>query len=387
MPERLTLRSLNRALLARQGLLSRWELPVPDVVESVGALQAQHWPSVRVALWSRTARVRLDDIHEAFERRRLVAGTLLRRTLHVVTARQHPVYAVVAREGGDDDSRRTSTGPSADGLESLREEVLVHAGAVPRSRVELVAFIEDWIARHPPVLAEPEIARQRQYQWRPLLTSSAFVRVAADGDWSGSRTPDDRLDARSVHAAHLDGGRPPATEEALGALVRWHLGAFGPAGADDVAAWIGWRTGPVREAVDRLGDELGRFQDEAGRTLYDLPGAPRPDPDVPAPPRLLPGFDSALLAYAAARRARIVPPSSRERIYVRANLQVLPTFLVDGMVAGTWSTKAGSREATLSLRPFERLGRASRDGLVDEAERLLRFSQPAASVHRVEFDG
>jgi len=122
----------------------------------------------------------------------------------------------------------------------------------------------------------------------------------------------------------------------------------------------------------------------AGRALHDLPGAPRPDPDAPAPVRFLPAFDSVQLAYAARRRQRFLPDAYGELIYLPKNLQVLPAVLVDGMVAGTWAVRAQRRQATLSLRLFARLPRPAHGAVLEEAERLVRFSQPAARAHAVE---
>jgi hypothetical protein len=99
--------------------------------------------------------------------------------------------------------------------------------------------------------------------------------------------------------------------------------------------------------------------------------------------RLLPWFDSVLLAYTPRHRARILPEAYKDRVYVRANLQWLPTLLVDGLVAGTWSVQAGKREAALSLRPFTELSRPVLRELTEEAERLVRFLRPTASSHRV----
>ena len=129
--------------------------------------------------------------------------------------------------------------------------------------------------------------------------------------------------------------------------------------------------------------DLERFEDEDGRALYDLPDAPRPDPETPAPPRLLAAFDSVLLAYATKRRARILPDAHRDAVYERRNLQIRPSYLVDGLVAGTWSIEVKRREATLTLRPLERLARATRTALVDEAERLARALHPQAKAHKV----
>ena len=119
------------------------------------------------------------------------------------------------------------------------------------------------------------------------------------------------------------------------------------------------------------------------RTQIVKDGAPRPDAELPSPVRFLPEFDSAQLAYAARRRQRILPDAHREKVYVRANLRVLPTFLVDGMMAGTWSVDERRREATLTLQPFEKLSRTARAALTGEAERLLRFSRPAARAFHV----
>jgi len=370
------LRELNRALLARQGLLEPWEKPLGEVVESIGAIQAQAWTGLPVAFWSRVRRFAAEDLYAALERRELVTGTLLRGTLHLVSAREHPSYAAAVEASGVCDWRRISKEPFPQ-MDTLRADLLAYAAAV-RTVEETCDFIEDWIARHPGALDEKEHALQRQYKWRPFRLSTAFLRAPEEGPW-GARAPAAFLAA--PRTAEL-----PSPEEALATVlpvVRYHLRAFGPAAAEDVAYWIGWKTPPVRSALEKLGPELVRFKDEAGRTLYDLPEAPRPDSDVPAPVRILPGFDNVMLAYDARRRQRILPDEHREKVYVRANLQVLPTFLVDGMIAGTWSVEEKRREATLTLRPFEKLARADHAAVLEEAERLVRFSQPAAKAHHV----
>jgi hypothetical protein len=372
----LTLRALNRALLARQGLMERRDVPVVDLVERIGAIQAQYWPAVPVALWSRASAFQADDLSRALEARQLLMGTLLRSTLHVVSARQHPHYAAVVRDSGAAGWTRTGAEPPPE-IDVLRAELVAYA-ASPRTVEELRAFVEAWIDRHRPPLAEDELAFQRGYRWRPLIASCGLVRAPAGGRWDGARPP----------AAAIAPPQPASAspEEALDAVVGWHLRAFGPAAADDVAGWIGCRTPPVREALERMSPELLSFEDDAGRALYDLPDGPRPDPDAPAPVRLLPWFDSALLAYAPRHRARILPEAYRDRVYVRANLQWLPTILVDGLVAGTWAIDAGRREAALTLRPFTPMTRPVKTELLAEAERLIRFLRPAAAAHRVTVD-
>jgi len=370
--EALTTRALNRALLARQGLLAKLEMPLVEAVEAIGALQAQSWPALPVALWSRVRDFQAVDLYRALERRELVVGTLLRRTLHLVSAREHPGYAQAVEASGVNHWQRTSKEPLAQ-REALRSELREYA-AIPRGAEEIPAFLEAWMARHPGAIDEKEAALQREHKWRPIRSTSDFVRVPADGTW-GERVP----------AAFLasPAGSPVSPNEALDAAIRCHLRAFGPAGADDVADWIGWKTPPVRAALERLAPGLARFADEAGRALYDLPSAPRPAPEIPAPVRFLPEFDSVQLAYAAKRRQRILPDAHREKVYVRANLRILPTFLVDGMMAGTWSAGERKREATLTLQPFERLSRPALAAVTEEGERLLRFCQPAAKAAHV----
>jgi hypothetical protein len=372
--QRLTLRALNRAVLARQGLLDRLELPLVEAVEAIGALQAQHWPALPAALWSRVRGFAVEDLYGGLERGELVVGTLVRNTLHLVSAHEHPAYAAVVTAAGADDWRRTNAEPSAE-AQTLRAQLLSYAEEAPRSGREIAAFIEDWVAAHPDAIDPEELEHQRKYGWRAFQRWSALVRAPADGRW-GTKAP------AALRAAPRRSERP-AGDDALDTVIRRHLRAFGPAGAEDVASWIGWRTPPVRAALERLGPGLARFEDEDGRPLHDLPEAPRPDPETPAPARLLAAFDSVLLAYGATRRARILPDAYRDAVYERANLRIRPSFLVDGLVAGTWTVEVRRREAIVSLRPLARLARPARAALVEEAERLVRAVRPAAAAHSV----
>jgi Winged helix DNA-binding domain len=376
MAGRLTDAALNRALLARQGLLERMDAPAVDAVEAIGAVQAQHWPAPRAALWSRVDGFEAAELYSALDRGELVAGTLLRGTIHLVSAREHAAYAAVAEAFGALDWRRVSVDePPSAAQEELVAAVVAHAGQQPRGADELVAFVEAWVEEHPGAVDDAELERQREYTWRPLRSTAAFVRAPASGGF-GPRTP------AGLAAAPQ---RPPDLdlEGALDAVVRRHLRAFGPAGADDVAQWIGWKVPPVRAALERLEGELERFEDAGGRPLYDLPGAPRPEPDDAVPVRLLPWFDSVLLAYAPGRRARILPDAHRDAVYNRRNLQIRPTFLVEGVVAGTWSIEAKGRKAALTLAPLRKIPKRTTTALADEAERLVRFLHPDASAPSV----
>jgi hypothetical protein len=372
-------RALNRALLARQGLLEPFAAPPVEIVERIGAVQAQHWPAVAAALAVRSEGFDLPALEAALDGGELVFGTLLRGTLHVVTAAADPEHAAVTAASGADDWRR-ATKEAVPAGDALRRELAAWVGGGPRSVGEIDTWIEAWIearlTAEPGLVPAAEVERQRALRWRPLRAWSGLVRVPADGRW---------LKAPTAYRAAPAAAGEVNPEAALGAVVRRHLAAFGPAAAEDVAAWTGCRVPIVRAALARLARELATFRDAAGRVLHDLPEAPRPAADVPAPPRLLPWFDSTLLAYDVKRRGRILPDAHKAAVYNRANLRYEPTLLVDGFVAGTWTIETKRRETTLTLRPLARLDRGTRDALAAEAERLARATQPAARTHRAAF--
>jgi hypothetical protein len=159
----------------------------------------------------------------------------------------------------------------------------------------------------------------------------------------------------------------PSREEGAERFVRSYLAAFGPATQEDLVRFAGVRVGDVRLGLDRL--ELRRFLDERGRVLLDLPGAPLPDGETEAPVRLLPKWDSSLLAYAPPERTRILPEKYRTTV-IRSNGDVLPTVLVDGFVAATWRV---GRKSQLEISPLRRLSKVERAQIDDEGERLREF--------------
>ena len=150
-------------------------------------------------------------------------------------------------------------------------------------------------------------------------------------------------------------------------LALRYLAAFGPATASDIQTWSGLQGGPA--ILERLRARLRVFADERGRALYDLPRAPRPAPETPAPPRFLPEYDNAFIAHAD--RARIVAPDDLG--LMRAGNGFLSPFLVDGFVRGTWKVVAGEGRATLVLRPMRRLAPVERVAVEEEGQRLLSF--------------
>jgi hypothetical protein len=374
-PERLSDRALNRALLARQGLLARLQGPLVEVIEAIGAMQGQAWAALPVGLWSRMSAFRPGDLYGALERGELLWGIGIRGTLHLVSARQHATYAAIAAATGSWHRAIAETTPA---MGELRDALLEFAGDQPRTNEEIREFAEAWVGEHPDAIDPRELEAQRSLKWRPIYRWSALTRAPGGGSW-GAKAPAEHLTAPNPPGSR----RAPSVEEALERVARFHLRAFGPAAAEDVACWIGWRTPPIRALLDSLGGELASFEDERGRTLYDIPDAPRPDPDTAVPPRLLGAFDSTLLAYAAKRRERILPEGLRDVVYQKANLQIRPTLLIDGLVAGTWSIDVRRAEATLRLRPAGELPRAAAAALSAEGTGLLEALHPSAKAHRV----
>jgi hypothetical protein len=186
-----------------------------------------------------------------------------------------------------------------------------------------------------------------------------LVRVPPSGTWERRRA--------DLYAAAEDWLGPPdvAPEQALELLVRRYLSGFGPAAVADVANWAGLTPRDLEPALERL--DLRRFRAETGEELLDLPRAPRPAPDTPAPVRFLPTWDATLLAHA--RRTSILPDEHRSKVFHTRTPHSVGTFLVDGAVAGTWRYEKG-RVLTES---FGRLDAATRRELGEELERLTEF--------------
>jgi hypothetical protein len=368
-----TERELNRALLERQGLLERIDAPLPEAVERIGAVQAQSWPAAAVALWSRVEGFTPDALYAAMEDGTLVNGLVHRGTVHLVSAREHPMYAGVFEGSGNAVPWRTKAERGA-GADDLLPHVRKAATGKVLTSADVAELAEAWVGKHPDALPDEELEHQRKASWRALLRCGDLVRVPSSGSW-GAKAPDAVTAAPKAKAA---------ADTALREAVLAHLRAFGPAGADDVAQWLGWKVGPVKEALEAA-DGLEELQD-GRRTVYDIAGAPRPDGDGEAPVRFLAAFDSVILAYAPKRRTRIVPEGRFEAIYNRANLQIRPTFLVDGFVAGTWSAQVKGRKGTVTITPFGRLPRGAKGALQDEAEALLAGVHPAATNRSVAFE-
>jgi hypothetical protein len=347
VPQRvLSRRALNRALLARQRLLERSDEDLVTVVEQVGGLQTQYAPSAYIGLWSRLRSFRRNDLTRALEERQVVQGTLMRSTIHIVSARDYPLLAAGLRRGRREWWVRIQ-GRQLDGidLDAAAGRLRHHLADGPLRQATLI-----------------ERMTADGYPRAAVLGAGVavdLVRVPPSGTWDSRRA-----DLYGLAATWL-----PATDateaDGMDLLARRYLGGFGPATVADLAGWAGLPVTHLRPAIDRL--ELRRYRDQDGRELLDLPGAPLPDPDTPAPVRYLPTWDATLLVHA--RRSQILPERHRPRVFATRNPQSFPTFLVDGAVAGTWRYEEGR----VSLEPFERLPRGARDELETEGATLATF--------------
>lgn len=366
-PRVLSDRELNRALLARQFLLRRVALTPTAAIERLAGLQAQWAPAPYVGLWSRLARFTIADLERALAARRVVKASLMRGTLHLVSARDYPALSVATTRARPEHwtplSRRV---PNA---KAIHRATLRYARSA-RTRDELARFIAaQGVA---PDLAAPAL-------WWMIASHGWLVHVPPSGTWA-HRVSGDLIAAD----AWIRAAREPEVDAAVRITVQRHLGAFGPATVDDISSWSSVRSPAIRAALDALGPKIRTFTDARGRTLYDLKGAPLPDAGLPAPVRYLPKWDSTLLAYAPPERVRILSEAHR-RTVIGKNGDVAQTILVDGMVAGTWAIAAKPAVATITVTPFGRVSKGDRAALTEEGERLARFIAPAAEAHRVAF--
>jgi len=326
-------RALNRALLARQGLLERAAVPTPQMLERMAGLQAQYAPSMYVGLWSRLDDFARGDLTRALEAREVVQATLMRSTIHLVSRADYWPFAIAVREARREAwLRSTRSDPPEVAADTLRAAL---AGGATLRRKEIEALIGKEAARGVGLWVD-------------------VVRAPPSGTWERRRA--------DLYALAEDWIGPPDLERdaAVEHLVRRYLAGFGPATAKDVVSFTGLPVATLTPVLDRL--ELERHDD-----LLDLPGAPRPDPDTPAPPRFLGTWDASLLVHA--RRTGFLPEEHRPKIFHTKAPQSFPTFTVDGAVAGTWKHDAGRIE----LNPFGRLAPADRRALESEAERLATF--------------
>jgi hypothetical protein len=334
----LTLRELNRATLERQLLLTRRRLPPARAVGRLAGMQAQ-WPAAPyVGLWSRLAGFRRESLERAVLDRSVVKATLMRSTLHLVARADYPLFAVALT------GMRTWADEVIGDAEPLVPHVRALAANGPLTMQDALAYLE---REHGHV----DVHARRV--WHAVRTRAHVHHAPETALWSSQ--------PRAVYVALEE---PDGIDVAAARveLLRRYLAAFGPATRADLADWSGLRVGDFD--WDTL--PLRRLRSEDGRELLDLPRAPLPAGDTPAPVRFLPKWDSVLLAFKD--RARVLPDEYRKAV-IRKNGDVAQTFLVDGVVRGTWRVE----KERVVVEPFEPLPRAARAAVEDEAHGLAAF--------------
>jgi Winged helix DNA-binding domain len=359
----LTRRQLNRATLARQLLLARARVPTVTAVERLCGLQAQEAKPPFVGLWTRVERFRRQDLHQALHAREVVRATLLRGTLHLLSAKDYLAFRAPFQPMLLEAMRML--GPRAEGLELDKLLLVARTLLAERPRtfnelrgllVEAFPEANDRALGYAVRMGLPLVMVPTHDRWAfPSVAAFTLAETWLDAPVSGDGTPE--------------------------ALVPGYLAAFGPATAADMQTWSGLRG--LRRVVEGMRPRLRVFEDERGRELFDLPDAPRPDEDVPAPPRFLPEFDNLMLAHAD--RSRVLPDEYRGLV-VTKNLRVRATFLWDGVVRGTWTVEPKKAAATLRLTPFEALPRGAADELAEEGDALLHFVEADATTFHVKLD-
>ena len=350
----LSQRALNRATLARQMLLERRKATVAQAIEKLAGLQAQAPNPPYIGLWSRLEGFRREQLTEALKKRRVVRMSTMRATLHLMAASD----ALVWRPLLEPVHQRGLAGEHARALEGIDRAAVVKAG---------------WALLREGPLTGSELGQALAARWKDhqpaslaalIRNSLPLVHLPPAGSWNSHQSAQLQPIGQWLGDSAADAAA--ATQDDL--LLRY-LGAFGPATLADVGAWsglTGWKA-----VAERLRPRLRVFAGEQGQELFDLPRAPRPGPDAPAPPRLVAEWDNLLLSHAD--RSRVMSEAHRSRVFT-VNGIVRGTVLLDGFVAGTWKIERAKNAATVVLEPFARWSKADRLGVQEEAMRLLAFA-------------
>lgn len=357
-------RALNRATLARQHLLARTSRSVPEVVADLVGLQAQAPFPPYYGLWSRIAGFVPDDLSALLLDRTLVRIVVMRGTIHLVTADDclllrpwvQPVF----------DRWLTADKDRAAGLDGLSVDDVAEAG-------------RELLASAPMTAKELGSALQKSFPDAPAASLEFAIR---------NRVPVVQIPPRAIWGktgqptwalAESWLGRPLDPAPAASSIVLRYLAAYGPASVADVQAWCGLTR--LGEIVEQLLPSLRVFRSEDGTTLYDVPSAPRPSPDTPAPARYLAEFDNVLISYAD--RTRIISDEARKRVFTINGL-IRGTITTDGIVRGIWKLDKTRGTTTLVVEPFAKLRKSDLTALTKEGAALLTFAAPE-DTHDIHF--
>jgi hypothetical protein len=361
MSEVLSRCALNRATLARQLLLERAPMSPLAAVEHLVGLQAQVPHNPYTGLWSRLKGFRPESLSELLEQRHVVRVGVMRGTIHLVTAADCLLLRPLTQPAFEDQLRRHREHAPAlrdVDLEPVVELAQAFLEEKPRSGAELRAILsERFPGLDPAALAHACSVRL------------AFVQVPPRGLWGKS------AQVMSTTAESWL-GRPFAADPSIDEVVLRYLAAFGPASVADVTTWC--RLTGMRAVVERLRPHLVTFRDERGRALFDLPDAPRPDADTPAPVRFLPEYDNVLLSHDD--RSRFVSEADRSTLAHGWNVG-WGAVLYDGSVRGRWRLEPEG----LNVLHVDRLPKKAVTAIAAEARRVTRFLEAAPDVRLAPF--
>jgi hypothetical protein len=351
--QNLSLRALNRATLKRQMLLERTGIPLTDAVAFLGGLQAQQSNDPYIALWSRLEAFRQDELTALIVGRCLLRATTMRGTLHL-----HTVDDLVGFRGLVQPFLRAqwkSNFLKRFGDEDESEVIKAGIRLIDRKPMTAGALAKALAPRFPS--AEPVALSAA------VALHETLVQIPPTRLWGNGSAP--LLQRLQTYLPRVPDPALTRTD-----LVRRYLGAFGPASVRDMQVWC--RLTRLGAAFEEIKDELAVFSDEEGRTLYDLPGAPRPDEDAPAPVRFLPLYDNVYLGYADRRRL-LEPHMGHSGSMFQ---QFRPAVLINGTICAGWSLRRKRKAATLEIQFYRPLSRRERDEIAAEAESFLAFLVP-----------
>ncbi|MFN8371823.1 MAG: winged helix DNA-binding domain-containing protein [Anaerolineae bacterium] len=366
MTERmLTLRELNRTTLARQMLLQRAEMSAAAAIERLVGMQSQALPAPFIGLWTRLKDFQRAELSTLIEQHAVVKATLMRGTLHLFTAADYLRFRTTLQPAlsSAGASITKSRGAQFD-VNKILDAARDFISEQPRSFAEISAMLE---ALEPGV----DIGAMRY----TVRTTLPLVQVPVSTGWSYPGNPTFTLADSWL-------GRAIDPQDFLRELVLRYLAGFGPASVKDTETWS--YIPKLKDIFETLRPQLLLYRDEKKRELFDLPDAPPPDGDLPAPVRFLPEFDNLLLSHD--KRTRVLDDAYRPRVWGSGNLRLAATILVDGFVAGTWKVEKVKKTATLAITPFIPLAAQHRAALSEEGERLLRFVEAEAKQYAVKFE-
>jgi hypothetical protein len=356
-------RALNRATLARQLLLQRSDMTALEAIEHLVGMQAQAPFAPYYGLWSRLEGFTGEQLSGLLTDRKAVRIVLMRGTIHLVTAadchRLRPLMQPMLERSLQMNTtyRDALAGIDLSAVADAARELLQAEPMTPGQLGTRLA--ERWLQCPPAILATAARSMLPLVQVPPraLWQRSGQVRLTTATAWLGRHR-----------------GKPLPIDK----LMRRYLAAFGPATVSDAQIWSGLNR--LSEVFDRLAARLKRFKNERGQTLYDLPDAPRPDPQTPAPVRLVAPFDNILLSHAD--RTRVISDEHRKQLFSGKNGVFPGTLLVDGFVAGTWELAGKGESTSMLVRPY--IGLEGTDDVLAEGKRLLELafgvSEPAVEI-------